>query len=77
MTPEVRELAEAATETVVFAFEHKADYSAMMARYTRLASAVLAVEALEDPAKAHEAALARRIAEDGGRMNAQSMGIEE
>ena len=73
MTPEVRELVDIAWVAAGFA-QAQGDMTIMNA----LIKAIRAVEALEDPATAHKATIDRRVSEDdGGRMHAKSMGVEE
>lgn len=78
MTPEVKRLVETARRAIS-AIEAAETFGQCDLRFTRanLECAIRAVEALDDPKAAHEAAIARRVAEDdGGREHAESMGID-
>ena len=74
MTPEVRELVEAihhlseVSELIVVKMS-ASELLALQRAWKKVDSSIAAVEALEDPATAHKAAIDRRVAEDGGRMS--------
>ena len=80
MTPEVMQLVKSARECLdeISELSSLSGIKSQPTVIRRCWHAIAAVEALDNPATAHATAIERRVAEDdGGRMHAQSMGIEE